>query len=108
MEERFNELTSLVKKLSNRTGHDGACDAKTRDHDSAATPNAPVSDDGDSGLEQTSDPADHVVPSAPIVVLREMGRRCTGIEARPRAVGMADMLELGALSKAEADALIKM
>lgn len=107
MEERFNELTSLVKKLSNRTDQDGARNTTTGGHDSAATSNTPGSDDGDSGLEQMSNPADHVVPSAPIVVLREMGRRCTGIEARPRAVGMADMLELGTLSKAEADALIK-
>ncbi|KAH6670866.1 hypothetical protein F5X68DRAFT_247418 [Plectosphaerella plurivora] len=104
----LKELTTLVKKLSSRVSQaDRTREEKTVGHDSAATSNAPESDDGESPLEQMSKPADHVVSSAPIVVLREMGRRCTGTDTRARATGNVDILELGLLSQAEADALIE-
>ncbi|RNJ59121.1 hypothetical protein D7B24_003214 [Verticillium nonalfalfae] len=61
----------------------------------------------ESGPGRMLDPADYAVSSAPVVVLREIGRRYTGVYTRPRSVAKGDLVHDDILTETEAYELIR-
>ncbi|KAG7129927.1 Transcriptional activator of proteases prtT like protein [Verticillium longisporum] len=59
------------------------------------------------GPSQILDPADYAVSSAPVVVLREIGRRYTGVYMRPRSLAKVDLVHDDVLTETDAYELIR-
>ncbi|EGY21894.1 uncharacterized protein VDAG_03334 [Verticillium dahliae VdLs.17] len=59
------------------------------------------------GPSQILDPADYAVSSAPVVVLREIGRRYTGVYTRPRSLAKVDLVHDDILTETDAYELIR-
>ncbi|KAM0271897.1 hypothetical protein ACHAQH_008921 [Verticillium albo-atrum] len=106
-QDALRELTHLVRSISDRMDREASGPSeKSRDMPLVGDTTS-FSDGDEPGPGRISDPADYAVSSAPIVVLREIGRRYTGVHTRPRSLAKVDLVDLEILNETEADELIK-
>ncbi|PHH55225.1 Transcriptional activator of proteases prtT [Ceratocystis fimbriata CBS 114723] len=100
LEEALAETQAMVKKLSSCVLN---IPLDTHENDEESPPTNTI----DAGPERISDPADHAISSAPVVVIRELGSRWAMANRKRKEYAMFDLVGAQLLDAKTADELIK-